>query len=455
MGREERRRAERQQRRRSQQTAPSGARQPTARATEAQLVQAMLAKLDQQPPAGTGAELPRAASAPNRSVPGAAPSGVQTPAGVRSRGTAAAFTTAASLNTIPAGCDAVADAEPQALGLTYDFNAAEEGEPYRMTIRFEGRRTGVSGKPEPQDRFDVTETIARVVPGSGRVTLSKRMSGIAAGRWEVNAGPVADPAAPLGTASRPQPSGETATGRTGFGPIVRVRAPGVRLSAWPALVGLGTAVALVTQGLLAARLALPVTSILLLALVACLIGLVGGKVYYLAEHPNRSRSLTNMTSGMCLQGFVLAAVGTVVLGALLLGVPVGELLDVTAPGLLFGMAIGRVGCFFGGCCAGRPTRSRWGLWSSDRRLGTRRIPTQLLESTMALLLGVAALLIVVILAPQPHGVVFAGGIAAYTLGRQLLFPLRDLPRRTARGRIVTMAISGFVLLAAVLAAVLG
>lgn len=448
MGREERRRAERQQRRRSQGAAASGVRRSTARPPDSQILQATLAKLAEQRPAGAAS----AAGHLNGSMQQAGRSSATAPTQVRSR---AAVTTAASLHTIPVGCDAVANADPQALGLTYEFDAAEEGEPYRMTIRFEGHRTALSGKREPHDRFSVTETIARVVPGSGRVTLSKRVSGIAAGEWEVNAAPVADPAAPLGSASRPLPSEESATGPTGYGPIVRVRAPGVQLGAWPALVGVGTAVALVTQGLLASRLGLPVTSILLLALVACLIGLVGGKLYYLAEHPKQSRSLMNMSSGMCIQGFVLAAVGTVVFGALLLDVPVGELLDVTAPGLLFGMAIGRVGCFFGGCCAGRPTRSRWGLWSSDRRLGTRRIPTQLLESTMALLLGVAALLIVAVLAPQPRGVVFAGGIAAYTLGRQLLFPLRDLPRRTASGRIVTMAIAGSVLLAAVLAAVLG
>jgi len=56
-----------------------------------------------------------------------------------------------------------------------------------------------------------------------------------------------------------------------------------------------------------------------------------------------------------------------------------------------GMAIGRPGCFFAGCCSGRPTVSRWGLWSSDRRIGIRRIPIQLIEAAAALLIGVTAL----------------------------------------------------------------
>ncbi len=36
----------------------------------------------------------------------------------------------------------------------------------------------------------------------------------------------------------------------------------------------------------------------------------------------------------------------------------------------------RLGCFFTGCCAGRPTLSRFGIRSSDRRVVARRIPTR-------------------------------------------------------------------------------
>jgi len=40
--------------------------------------------------------------------------------------------------------------------------------------------------------------------------------------------------------------------------------------------------------------------------------------------------------------------------------PAGTVLDATTPGLLFGMTVGRFACFFGGCCAGRPSGGgRW------------------------------------------------------------------------------------------------
>ncbi len=202
--------------------------------------------------------------------------------------------------------------------------------------------------------------------------------------------------------------------------------------------------------------------LLVVGLVASLVGLVGAKFYYLAGHYLARRFLAGhrddqrssvLTVGMCIQGFVAGAVGSLVVGALVTGVPVGRLLDVTTPGLFFGMTIGRFGCFFGGCCAGRPTASRWGLWSSDRNLGVRRIPTQLLESTLALFIGLSALPAVWSAAQYPAGVVFVGAIAAYTLGRQLLFPFRDNPRKTAHGRTLTMALTSLVIVLDVAVAV--
>jgi phosphatidylglycerol:prolipoprotein diacylglycerol transferase len=352
------------------------------------------------------------------------------------------------------GWKSLADAKPQALGLTYWFDTAADGQPYRVTIRFAGRRIGVKGKPGPRDRFSVAESVDHVVPGSGPITVTTRVFDVAPGKWHVTATPVDDPRpgsrrSRSASTRRPRLAKASSSGTTLFAPIVRVRAPGARLGVWPALVGLGAAVALTVQALLAARSQLPVTRVLLLSLVACAVGLVGAKLYYLTGHYLGGRRPSLLTAGMCIQGFVLGAIGTLVVGARAAGVAVGPLLDVTAPGLLFGMTIGRFGCFFGGCCAGRPTASRWGLWSSDRRLGMRRVPTQLLESAVALLIGLAALLAVWATTPRPAGVVFIGAIAAYTLGRQLLFPLRVGPRHTAYGRTLAMGLAGLVVAVAI------
>jgi len=89
--------------------------------------------------------------------------------------------------------------------------------------------------------------------------------------------------------------------------------------------------------------------------------------------------------------------------------------------------------FLGGCCVGRPTASRWGLWASDRRLGLGESLCNSWNQPLPLLIGLAALLVDVAFTAHRGGVVFIAAIAAYTLGRQLLFPLRDLPRANRLG----------------------
>lgn len=369
------------------------------------------------------------APAPTAS-PDAAP--VATPA----PGLRAPSVTADQLEVTSFACGPVEGAQPQALGLTYWFDAPQQGPTSPVTVAFTGRLEGGSGT---DDSFVTYATVDPVLPGSGRIAITTRVLSLATGTWHVAAAPVTSadgvgaPVAPV-----------TGTGTTAFAPVVRVRAPGVRLGAWPGLVALGTAVALSTQAVLAAGRDLAVLRVSLLTFLACLIGVLGAKAYYLATHRGQSTGL--LTVGMSVQGFVLASIGTLALGSLATGTPVGTVLDVTTPGLLFGMAIGRLGCWLGGCCAGRPTASRWGLWSSDRRLGVRRIPVQLVESTVAGLLGVTALLLVVLVRPV-GGAVFVGGLAAYTLARQVLFPLRDLPRATSWGRVVTMGLSATLVVA--------
>lgn len=368
-----------------------------------------------------------------------------------------------SLEVTAAGCETLADVEPQALGLTYWFDAAPEGEPYAVTVRFTGRLTARRGDPGDNDAsttFIVDESVADVLPGSGHVALTTRVGELATGVWAVRAQVVATTerarqrgATRVHTRSPGAVSpGATASGSTGWAHGIRERAPGVRAGVWPALVAIGAVVALGIQARLGAQAALPSTQLFVLSVIACLVGLIGAKLYYLIQPPQDVR--VALRSGMCLQGFVIAAMATVVAGALIEGISAGPLLDVTAPGLAIGMAIGRVGCFFAGCCAGRPTASRWGRWSSNRRLGLRRIPVQLVESVVALLIGAAALVAVATATVHPSGVVFTAVIAAYTLARQLLFPLRDLPRKTALGRLIVTAVSVVVLISAIALALL-
>jgi phosphatidylglycerol:prolipoprotein diacylglycerol transferase len=58
--------------------------------------------------------------------------------------------------------------------------------------------------------------------------------------------------------------------------------------------------------------------------------------------------------GLVFYGGVLGAAGAVALFARRHRWPFGKVADALAPGLALGHALGRVGCFFAGCCYGKP-----------------------------------------------------------------------------------------------------
>lgn len=341
-------------------------------------------------------------------------------------------------------CGPLTDMQPQALGVTYWFDTTATGDPYSVNVYLEGRPAG-SGNDQPAGFTKVT-TVDPVVPGSGPVSVTTRIPEATEGVWDVAAAPVtpvADtPTQEWAVHDDPLAPAETVTGGTLYAPVNRVLAPGVVLGAWPALVALGAIAGVGLQSVLASFTGLAVVPVALLTVVACLLGVAGAKAYYHLTHPREKKSI--LTSGMSVQGFVITVVLILLLGSQALAIPPGSLFDISAPGLLLGMTIGRLGCLLGGCCAGRPTRSRWGIWSSNRRIGVRRIPVQLLESGAALLGCVTATIAVAALGLAGRGLVFAVSLSGYIAVRQLLFPLRDLPRITRHGRLVTLVLSAVV-----------
>jgi phosphatidylglycerol---prolipoprotein diacylglyceryl transferase len=347
------------------------------------------------------------------------------------------------------------------LAVTYWFDPAPHPEPYPVTVRFSGRRADVKGRLHPGDRFVQDETIEEVIPGSGPVSLTARVRGINPGEWAVTAHmlgfappalgprshtPAAPAAVPLHPAARFwrrwAPSAESAE-QVRTCPTPFARAPGILPGIWGAMVTLGMVVALALQFLVISDDHLALGHWWAVSLVAIVVGIVGAKVWFIVLH--RRERLIN---GWCIQGFITGAILTAAILLVVLDVPTGVFLDVTAPGLLVAMAVGRVGCFFAGCCGGPPTASRWGVWSSDQRVGARRIPTQLLESVLALSLGL--LVLVVVLGHGPAGgAFFVVGLAAYTLGRQGLLRLRAEARQTRLGGLATSTLAALVLIAAV------
>lgn len=366
-------------------------------------------------------------------------------------------------------CEALEEAGPKSLGFTYWYTAAEEGEPYSVPVKFVGRRRDETNPKRVTDTFEVVKEVTPIYPGTGRAAITVRVHDLTDGRWEVTAAPgkpvplapsrsdSASAAASTSSRAAKRPGGTMplvkASGAPAFAPIVRVRAPGARLWAWPSLVASGVVAALVTQWVLAGHEGLSSSTLFLVTAIGCLLGLAGAKVYYQLGHRDEGTGL--LAPGMSVQGFVLTSFTTIIVGSLLAGLALTTVLDVSTPSLLAGMAIGRLGCFFGGCCVGRPTGASWGLWSSDRSWGTRRIPVQLFESSTAAVLAVVSAVVLLVSHPTRHGLVFLGGLSAYVLARQLLFPLRSIPRATQYGRRVVLTVTTVTTVLSVVALALG
>ncbi|WP_084721858.1 prolipoprotein diacylglyceryl transferase family protein [Rhodococcus marinonascens] len=328
------------------------------------------------------------------------------------------------------GCaEALADIEPQGLAATYWGEAPPEGPAQDISIRFTGVRIDSDTPPDKRPRFEHTTLASDIPAGSGRFAVTGRVHGIPTGQWHVSASRI-DPYASDRTDQQPQTSVIT----TGIAPLAH--GPSVRLWTWPLLVGSGAVVAILIQALLLARTDVNPAAAVSISIVGCLLGYVGAKVWYLVLHRQHPRNFVH--AGACIQGFLLVALSVLVAGGALMGLGAGTLLDATTPGLFLGMAIGRPGCFLTGCCSGRPTVSRWGLWSSDRRVAVTRIPVQLIEAVAALIIGSATLAMALTLDLPVAGTLFVGATATYTLVRQWLFPFRADPH-TRRGRHTTIA----------------
>lgn len=362
--------------------------------------------------------------------------------------------------------------ELETLVVTWCFEAARHGSPYNVTVRFTGRRV-TDGRRTNADQFVRDETVRGVVPGCGWVSVTTQVLDVPAGEWDVAATIVAKPQRSGSKRHRPPASTgrvrsatwswrhwrispaenrRVATRWTPAAPFVP--RPAVVPGSWTLLVAVAVVTGVWIQRLALARLQLPTGSGLLLSLVAIVLGIFGARVWYLAQRPPGAAKST-FGAGWCIQGFVAAATLTFAVLLPLADIPVGRFFDATAPGLLIGMAIGRLGCFFTGCCGGRITASRWGVFSSDRRVGARRVPTQLLEAATSAVLGAGALAFVWRVEPRFPGTVFVGSFSAYIIVRQVLLGLRAEARRSAWRRRATLVLALATLVVDLLILVLG
>ncbi len=329
--------------------------------------------------------------------------------------------------------------EREALVVSHWFHSGEDGEPYSATIRLTGRRVGHDGQPKPGDTFSQEDQVEGIVPRTGPISIASWVYGLQPGEWAVTAELIRHQSGRSTEGWRRARTERVPRARwswrrwnvvTGdeqpvatrwamLAPLART--PAVVPGVFTLLAIMAIVAAVVTQAILLARANISLGSALSVTLPATFLGILGAKLWHAFLHPGPWRT---SLSGWSVDGFLVVAPVVGIAALLMFRLPIGVFLDATAPGIFFAVAIGRVGCFFTGCCAGRCTASRWGVWSSDRRMGARRVPAQLLESAAGLTIGIVALVLVLANAPGVSGLVFVATIAVYVVVRQFLLRVR-------------------------------
>lgn len=183
-----------------------------------------------------------------------------------------------------------------------------------------------------------------------------------------------------------------------------------------------------------------------LAILIILSAFIGGKLFFYLENPayyfdSWANMKKNFRTGFVFYGSLLFAIPTVIWYFRKEKWPIWPLLDRIAITACIIHAMGRMGCFFAGCCHGVPTDLPWGVTFTDplsqaEPLHTALHPTQLYSSF--LILTILVILFMLKRHQRFDGQLFFVYIILYATGRGIIEIFRG---DEARGYIIDGIIS--------------
>ncbi len=171
-----------------------------------------------------------------------------------------------------------------------------------------------------------------------------------------------------------------------------------------------------------------------LVIVLVIGGVVGARLFYVFVYePGRYlrdplQVLAVWNGGMVYYGALIGGFITGTWYVLKKKLPFWKLADVVAPPLALGYGIVRIGCFFNGCCYGKPTNSFLGvvfpyIEGNPCIGGVPRLPTQLFSSLFGFLLF--GLLMYLWKRKRFDGQVFLVFLIVYSIGRAIIESFRE------------------------------
>lgn len=160
-----------------------------------------------------------------------------------------------------------------------------------------------------------------------------------------------------------------------------------------------------------------------------------------------SELMTLLRSGGVFYGGLILAVSVALWYIRKIGLPLWTTTDVFAPGIALGHVVGRFGCFFAGCCWGKPTDVAWAITFTNpyaaanvgTPLNVPLHPTQLYEA------GAEALILALLLATEKKGRPYPGRtfwvyMLLYAISRFII----EFYRNDPRGAVLMFSTSQFI-----------
>lgn len=168
-------------------------------------------------------------------------------------------------------------------------------------------------------------------------------------------------------------------------------------------------------------------------------GFIGGKIFLFLERPmyyiQNPKSVLNIFSGgFVFYGSFICTVVFVVWYLKKQKISVLPILDILAIATIIVHAIGRVGCYFAGCCFGKPTNSFLGIVFPTTN-STPVHPSQLYEVGSILLIMIG--LFIIKKNKQFIGQIFLSYVLLYAIARSIL----EIFRGDNRGFIIEQYLS--------------
>lgn len=188
-----------------------------------------------------------------------------------------------------------------------------------------------------------------------------------------------------------------------------------------------------------------------MAIVTILSGLVGAKLMYWAVEwdeivRNPHFLLESLNAGFVFYGSLIGGALGLLIFTIVKKQTFFSYTDLVLPGFMAGQGVGRIGCFFAGCCYGRLTDSWIGVtFPAGTAAAGTRIPTQLMECAFCLICGVA--LMMVMRKQKRYGLTSALYCILYGIWRFIIECFRDDDRGAVGGLSTSQFIGIFIILA--------